>query len=307
MKRFLRKVVLYVLPVLLPLLVVEMLIRNIPNDYKNKDAFMLSSKAENIETLILGNSHTHLGVNPQYIDTNAYNLAFIGENLEFTFKVYKKYNPNLKNIKTIILPISYGSLYSMALSKKWIKNYSIYYGLETTDLPVDNLEILNKDISTIGKDLNNYYVNNDNIIFIRSDSLGWRYRMEPNVKDYDKVAKKIVKRHTHKDLGQVNRNIILLTHFVKQCQLANINVILITTPLHEEYIKGMNNKQWETTVKTSRLLASKFNNVTYYNFYNDKRFTQEDFKDADHLNVKGAKKFTLYLNDIMNQIIIKNE
>ncbi|MUU77870.1 hypothetical protein [Winogradskyella endarachnes] len=307
MKKFILKVLIFLLPALLPLLVVELLIRHIPNDYKNKNDYMLSDKAKHIETLILGNSHTHLGVNPQYLDSKAFNLAFIGENLEFSFKVYEKYQTNLNNIKTIILPISYGSLYSKSLSKKWIKNYSIYYGLKTTDFPVDNLEILNKSISTIWENLKDYYVHKDAIIFVRSDSLGWRYRMEPNIKDYEKVAKKIVKRHTHKDVGQVQRNFNLLSKFVEECKLANINVILLTTPVHKEYINGMNKEQWETTINKSNLLAAKFNNVSYFNFYNDKRFVQEDFKDADHLNVKGAEKFTKYLNKIMNQIRVSND
>jgi hypothetical protein len=40
----------------------------------------------------------------------------------------------------------------------------------------------------------------------------------------------------------------------------------------------------------------------YYNFLNDPSFQAEDFYDADHLDEKGAKKFTLLLDSVIKTV-----
>lgn len=37
--------------------------------------------------------------------------------------------------------------------------------------------------------------------------------------------------------------------------------------------------------------------LEYYNYLKDERFGVEDFQDGDHLNTKGAEKFSLILKD----------
>lgn len=299
MKRFILNLSFFLIPFTIPL-IIEMGIRNIPNDYKNKNAFMLN-KASEIETLILGSSHTHLGINPIHLDSKSYNLAFLGENISYSSNVYKKFSPKLKNLKTIIFPVSYHSLFNSSMSKKWIKNYSIYYDINSSDLPVDNLEILNKDVKTIYEDLVDYYINHNDSIYLNSTSLGWYYKKKKlDTLKLSYIAKKTAKNHTHKDHGQLAKNCLVLLKLAHIWKSNNINVILITPPFHEDYIKNMDNRQWQTTLKKVKELDKQFDNLDYYNFYNDKHFNKSDFKDGDHLNKQGAKKLTIILNDIIN-------
>lgn len=37
--------------------------------------------------------------------------------------------------------------------------------------------------------------------------------------------------------------------------------------------------------------------VPYFNYLRDERFTTQDFVDSDHLNKRGAEKFTRILNE----------
>ena len=306
MKKFIFKIILFLLPVLLPLATAELLIRQIPNDYKNKNLAIIN-QGKNYETLILGSSHTHLGINPAYLDSKSYNLAFIGESIDLTSKVYQNFEENLDNIKTIIFPISYHTFYSPGLSKKWIKNYSIYYDIKISDLPVDNLEILNRDFKTIKDDIFNYYFKGQDSIYMQSDVLGWRYGMGSNTKNYESAAKKTLIRHTHKDNGQVEKNFDKLLDLIKVWNSSNKKVILITTPLHEAYARGMNRIQWQKTIEKAEFLAREYDGVVYFNFYDDKRFKEDDFKDGDHLNSKGAKKITQILNNIINRTNLSYE
>jgi hypothetical protein len=74
MKKYTIKIFLFFLPLLFIGFTMEFLLRNIPNDYKFKKAY-LDENAEEVETLILGNSHAFFGVNPQYFSTNAFNAS----------------------------------------------------------------------------------------------------------------------------------------------------------------------------------------------------------------------------------------
>ena len=63
----------------------------------------------------------------------------------------------------------------------------------------------------------------------------------------------------------------------------------------------MNRIQWQKTIEKAEFLAREYDGVVYFNFYDDKRFKEDDFKDGDHLNSKGAKKITQILNNIINR------
>lgn len=77
MKKFIIKSTYFLLPIFIPLLVLEVAFRIIPNDFKIKYNFM-NQNSEKIENLIIGSSHSHLGLNPNYFDDYTYNLSMIG-------------------------------------------------------------------------------------------------------------------------------------------------------------------------------------------------------------------------------------
>ena len=52
----------------------------------------------------------------------------------------------------------------------------------------------------------------------------------------------------------------------------------------------LNVNQLELTINTITKLAEKNNNCSYFNLLEDSNFYTSDFKEADHLNQKGAKK-----------------
>ena len=88
----------------------EALLRNIPNDYQKKRAY-LETNAHEIETLILGNSHSLAGLDPSYFDTKTFNAAHVSQSLNYDLAILNKYVDRPDSLKTIILSISYFSLY----------------------------------------------------------------------------------------------------------------------------------------------------------------------------------------------------
>ena len=110
MKPFITRVLIFITPIVTLCLATELLLRNIPNDYKYKRQ-TLDDNAESIETLILGSSPFYYGIDPEYMGNHTYNAAYVSQTLEYDHALFKKYVKWLKHLKTLILPADYFSLY----------------------------------------------------------------------------------------------------------------------------------------------------------------------------------------------------
>lgn len=81
MKRYIIRFIIISLPIILGLIVVEILVRNIPNTYQTKNDYIIKHQNQ-IETLILGSSHLFMGLAPEYLDENAFSLANVSQTLD---------------------------------------------------------------------------------------------------------------------------------------------------------------------------------------------------------------------------------
>ncbi|OGS73814.1 MAG: hypothetical protein A3G95_04825 [Flavobacteria bacterium RIFCSPLOWO2_12_FULL_31_7] len=295
MKKFLCHLVKITLPIVLFFLVLEVAIRKIPNDYQLKKDYLNENAAE-INTLILGSSHTFYGLNPEYFSTKTFNAAYVSQSLDLDYEILKKYNSKLKNLKTVIVPISYFSLFETLETdvEKWrIKNYVIYYGLENKYQFLDHFESLNNHISeNVKKGIKHYFLDKS---YITSSDLGWGTNF--NSKNKKTLNGEFTaKKHTAKNFNLYNKNVKSLQKIITLCQKNKTKVVFITTPTHVSYYKNLNRIQIEKTIKTIWELVKNNPNCEYINMLTSEKFTNEDFYDADHLNEIGAKKLSLFLN-----------
>ena len=90
MKPFLLKVFLFLLPVNLAIVAVELQLRTIPNAYSLKKT-QLDNLCEELEILCLGSSHAFFGINPVYFSKKAYNAANFSQTLDYDQKILEKY------------------------------------------------------------------------------------------------------------------------------------------------------------------------------------------------------------------------
>ena len=63
-------------------------------------------------------------------------------------------------------------------------------------------------------------------------------------------------------------------------------------------------KLLEENNNTLNNFCEKYTNVTSINMLKDTRFLNNDFRDSDHLNSKGANKFSKLLNSEINKLYI---
>ena len=295
MKKFLFHLSKIMLPILFFFLVLEIAIRKIPNDYQLKKDYLDENAAE-INTLVLGSSHTFYGINPEYFSKKTFNAAYVSQSLDLDYEILNTYKSKLKNLKTVLVPISYFSLFETLETdvEKWrIKNYVMYYGFENKYQFTDNFESLNNHLTqNVKKTVKHYALNKS---FITASNLGWG----TNFNSKNKKAFKgtfTAKKHTVTNFNLFDENLKSLHKIITLCRKNNVNIIFITTPTHKSYYQNLNKIQLEKTTKTISELVQNNSNCTYLNLLKSEDFYDADFYDADHLNEIGAKKLSLFLD-----------
>lgn len=303
MSRFIKGVLAFLLPVLVLGIVLEVLLRKIPNDYKYKREY-LDQHSVDIQTLYLGNSHMYYGIDPAYLKPNTFNAAYVAQYLNYDLAILQKYKwPALRQI---VISVDYLSLYGKLEDgvESWRKkNYVIYYGINLETEIADNMEVLSQFKNNLHK-INNYYFQHDKVI--TCSTLGWGTGYISKTKnDLNESGKQAALRHTAKDDRNFNENLQNLKSIIEFAEKNKTNVLLLSAPAYKTYITRLNQVQLTRTVAAAKQLALNYKNVSYSNLLEDPSFTNDDFYDADHLNEKGAKKLS-YKTDSLIKIIAQN-
>ena len=283
------------MPVLCVLAGLEYLVRNAPNEYRYKADWM-EKNASRVETLILGTSHAFYGINPSYFGPNAFSLAASAQSLQYDEFLFFKYAPKCKSLKTVILPISYFTLFSgdMEDGSEWWRaiNYKVYMDCPYHSLFskynyfISNSEPFRAKLSKIIK---------GNTV-IECDSLGFGYpfyRKSTPVLDDASVAV-WVKHHTAKDFSHVEKNKQLIRNIATYCKDNQIQFVLVTTPTWKKYYEQLDTAQLEAMYGFINEMKDQFR-ASYYDHLRDSRFVPTDFTDCNHMSCDGAKKLSMFL------------
>lgn len=285
------------IPLVLVLIILEFLLQNIPNDYKVKNDF-ISNKKEALDILYFGNSHTFYGINPIYSKFEGYNLGHISQSPNIDYLLFEKAIKNCSNIKTIILPLDYFSLFERLdkTDEDWrIKNYKIYYQLKIRNQFNDNFELLNVRFIENCKRVFKYYILNKSEVAINDKGYGLSFNSKDN-KDLDTTGIQAAKRHFINDKKFFKKNQVDYVKTIELAKKKGIKVILVSFPTYKTYHQKLNKLQLQKTIEFGYYLKLKYNNVQYINLIESVYFEAKDFHDADHLNEIGAKKLTNFLD-----------
>lgn len=303
-KNYLVKIIFFIIPVLFCMVVLEVFLINIPNDYMFKRKY-LDKNASDIETIIFGPSHTFASVRPEFIDGHAFNVAIGGQSIEYDYKIFNTYKRNFKNLKTIILAVSYPTLWFRLKDHRrgfsLSFNYDKYYDLESdsSDFNLLNFEVINRPLQINYGLINQYYIKKKPVMISQKYGWGKKFKARPDFKASGIMQ---AKRQTIIDINSkanqeiMKESIKMINDIIEWGQVNNVNVILLTTPTHDEYRKRISKNQLNITVNTASEMAFKYDNCFYINMFEDNRFTDFDFRDAHHLSPKGATKFSKILN-----------
>ncbi len=297
-KKFLSRSIKMVLPVLFLLFLLEVVLRNIPNDYSVKYEF-LSENAEELKTLVLGSSHFYRGIDPSKLPAPAYNAAMFSQSLDYDYKVLKKFESEFDSLKNIIIPISYFSLFTNLESgiESWrADDYNIYYQLDE----YDNLELSRRNGFQNLMRVYSYCLKG--VSYEQINELGWGKRNgNASENELKKSGIQAAKRHTVSKFDLLSQQSGYLRKIIKMAERNQWKVYLITPPGYRTYTSQLSNKQLNKTLEISRQLEAEFDFVFYKNFLKVDFLDSSDYYDADHLNEDGAEKFSRTVNSFLNQ------
>ena len=299
MKNTIKKIGLFLIPIVLVFSFIEIFYRCIPNDYSIKNK-TISQNYKQSEVLIFGNSHTLYGLDPNYFSVPAYNVANISQTLYFDSLLFEKHISKFKKIKKIILNVEYTSLSEQIDSgeSNWRKFYYFHY----MDLEIPSISDFDYRRICISSTRNfNFncklianFIKKKTLLNTNNKGFGINYSYENRNEITDKEGKEVVKKHEDNSLNYKN-NSTILEKIIEICEKRNIEVILVSMPVSNSYRKYCNPIKIKKINATCNALKSKHKNVVYLNLFSDSKFIDDDFYDVDHLNSKGAKKCTKIL------------
>lgn len=297
MRRFLRISGTLISVLLSIVLLGELCARSYSNTYRFKSEFIIKNGV-NIETLILGSSHTYYGIVPKYLE-NAFSLANESQGFLYDYLLLDKYIGYCSSLKTVILPISYFSFVSRGFedTESWwyAINYKLYcdidyhsdfskYNFECSNFPIYVKKIKWKLKGKSGIDC---------------DSLGHGNTLRAGIHNIDSFSKTI-KRHTAEDASMLADNISYIESIILLCKKHDVNVVLVTTPTWNSYFNNLDSEQHRLMINNVELIKNKYN-LLYFDYLKDSRFTANDFYDCDHLCDDGAIKFSEILQSDLNK------
>ncbi len=298
MKRFIIRLTIFLSILLFTGITIELLLRNIPNNYKFKRHY-LDEHAGIIETLVLGNSHLFYGIDPTYLRTDAFNAGNVSQPLYYDYLLLKKYEHQWKKLSKIVIPIDYFSMFSSMETggEPWrAQYYKAYFDINVTK-PTDGLELFCNTFELNIDKIINYYIFDEQEL--NCSSLGWGTTYQSlKSKDLMKTGIKAAARHTYADERYIKENLQVLIRIFKFAKARNIEVLLVTSPTYKSYYNNLNEMQLYRTLEETNKLASRYQ-VKYVNMLKDRFFNETDFYDGDHLNEIGARKFSLRVDSLL--------
>lgn len=301
MRNFIKSITLFIIPLVTIFTTIEVLFRNVPNDYRYKKEY-LDSHAPEIKVIILGSSQTFFSVDPRYLSKKSFNGSHVAQSIKYDHFIFNKYRDNFENLETLVITISYFSFVSMLEEningRRRIKNYVIYYNSDYYKyVPRYHLELVNNKLSFLLESIHRYYKKNVGNQSCSTLGFGLGYSNDTQ-KNLEKSGIRAAIRQTQLDFHNLSENVRYIKEMIEWCKIKNIRVVLITPPAWHSYTSNLNKTQLEIMEETCSYLQKEYN-VEYYSFLFSSKFDKNDYRDASHLNGVGAKKFTNLLNQIL--------
>lgn len=287
----------FVLPLLLLLGGLEYLQWQLPNNYTHKRKHLEAGLSE-WETLVLGSSHSYLGVDPDYLPGRAYNFAYTAQTLYFDQFLLGKYIADMPALERVILPISYSSLGSESYRNPGIYDktyhYAQFYGSAAFTDWWDISRYSRVALFTVKRSVDrsiSYYTTDDSLLECRPDGfydLAFQRDLDQNGKESGTF------HNQYFDEALIGTNLDYVNRIVELCKTHGVQLYLISTPIWPTYLEHI---EWDRLALSIGKIdsVSQTHQIPYWNDIKNARFEAADFYDANHLSAQGAMTYTQML------------
>ncbi|SDN16574.1 hypothetical protein [Acetanaerobacterium elongatum] len=303
MVRFIKKVFIgAIIPVVL-LLVLNYLYINSAYYSNFNGVYKFNHIPYNIQIANFGNSHSLDGFDWSVCpDIRAANLAMGAQTLVFDNAIFTNYYDKFKEGSTIIIEISYSTLYiaepSIAeggsqitryyqfLDSHNIPNYSFITALKYRYFPILTIRFNQVD------DIFTYNPNSKPLIKKASDE-----NVDILTNEGKARAQKFIKSIGSQELGIQYEALLKI---IDKCKAKNMNIVLITMPTLECFYSEFSDSFYSRFYQDIDNIRTLYDKIYYIDYTGDTRFNALDlYANTDHLNADGALIFTrAFMQDI---------
>lgn len=311
MKKFLLTFLKFIFPFLLLLVAIEMYVLYYPSTF-NRKAHYLHDNLDNTEMLVLGSSHNQNALNPEFLTLKTVNLANASQDIQIDSALFFKYVKQMKALKLVILELDYFTLEEKNDKENFrLPWYKRFFGIELYPVSIYNrVSIYSSSPSFFNKLLIDAL--NPKKVKYNINQYGFITNDFPGVmkdKNFDSLAlaktapERLKDKHTQVSISNLNFNKAKLNAIINYCLANKIGVVVLSAPMYSTYI---HNEVPEKNIRKKEYLDSLIAavpSVHYFNYENDPRFTVYDFKNDDHLNSTGAKKYTIIIDSVVNKLV----
>ncbi len=301
----------FVLPLLLGWSLLEWWAAQLPTSHTVKRENLYKSAAA-IDTLIVGSSGAYWGISPAELPGSAFNLANVAQTFYYDDQLVTRVLPQLPRLRRVILGVAYVSLFFQLQDTDEEERQYYYYqdwGIPPPRLrdgvdirmfskvalrtPVPVLESFAAALRSRARGGRFAPAPLDPPV----DERGWSPREPGNPDDLQPsvIETKLRYHHGLMHLSDLPDNLRSLQHLIGILKQRGVELILVTTPVWKTYSSNLR-PEYADRMQATLTALSHNDNVRYLPFLTAPQFDAADFLDADHLNQRGAVRFTRLLS-----------
>lgn len=301
MRLFLKKTFLFAVPLLVAAVLMELVLRSLPNTYDIKNS-LVEDNAPKIEVMLFGTSHTFGGIYPAQFDEFTVNIANNSQSLYYDLMILDKYLDRLPNLKTVVFEINFFSLaYNLDKGPESWRNKFYYqsFDIEPQSSSLnffDKIRLFNLTSSEI-------------ILLFKNYSLNQEYKSNYGFAKNDIIPKKINESTAKFKYDQFKNDYMnsapselaeLLNKTLKKLDKKDIQIVFVQIPVSSFLCKVLLESDTPNVLESLDIFITQ-SNFSYLDYLCNHEMNDSLFVDTDHLSYEGAKLFTGFLlRDLKN-------
>lgn len=296
MRKFVVKLSILILS-LLPLFgVIEYKARSIPSNFAVKRE-RLEQNIDKAQVIIAGASHAYYGIYPKLLGASSVSIAYPGQDVYYDTRILLKYLPQAARARLVVITLSYPTLESTVGDSDWSAQSNFYY--KFWRIPREYTAFRLADYSAVllfgGQRSRDFFLNGKVQEFDNVDEFGGNADVREANPAAAANSQPVLKRHNAvMRAAHIAQNVKYLDELFDALEVRGIRAIIVTPPCFESYYKNLDRERYERMQNEIEAICQR-HRLEYRNYLKDERFDVEDFSDCDHLDNKGAEKFSLIL------------
>lgn len=261
----------------------------------------------NIDTIVLGNSYMQFGVNAENV-RGMVNLALQSQDLYYNYLLFKRCMIH-RSVKKVIIGMPYYYMFSdlsFADSNELQRINNVYYpifnDLHNSILLWGGRTVNFSNILDVGKIANDFIEKLSCKSYFNTHRTREELRVEiwadkrkrwQDLSDDEKYVCGKYRAESHNKILRYaytfSENLDILVRMIDQMKYNKVDFLFIAPPVSNYYAMYIDKrfKMYTYEIVNTLNISEKF-----IDLWQDKRFINDDFVDTDHLNKRGAEKFT---------------